>query len=339
MFSFNKENNVVAVTGGTGFLGKHVCAELKSRGYKNIFIIHTGKDKNKQWMKDNGYYGASVDLRKEASSEYLMNNIAPEAIINLAASVGGIGANQKRSADFMLHTMLIGSNLINSILKYNISYNDKCKLVQVGTVCAYPKFTPVPFKEEDVWNGYPEETNAGYGIAKKTIMELVRQVNLQYPGIFNGVNILPVNLYGPGDSFDLQNSHVIPALIRKFTTAAEQDDNEVVLWGTGEASREFLFVKDAARGIVDAMEKHEGGDFINLGSGKEIKIRELAKLIGSLVGYKGKIVYDTSKPDGQPRRCLNVEKAKKAFGFEATTEFRQGLKETINWYKNEWYTQ
>lgn len=327
------------VTGGTGFLGRHVCIELKSRGYKYVNIVGKSPfDKVRDWCSENGFQYSQCDLRKHKDTRDAFSTGFYGAVINLAASVGGIGANQTSSADFMMNTLKIGVNMIDVAKNDFIMSRCGGKFVQIGTVCAYPKYTPIPFKEEDIWNGYPEETNAAYGIAKKTIMELVKQTNLQYKDTFNGINLVPVNLYGPGDNFDLESSHVIPALIRKFTTAAEQDDNEVVLWGTGEASREFLFVKDAARGIVDAMEKHEGGDFINLGSGKEIKIRELAKLIGSLVGYKGKIVYDTSKPDGQPRRCLNVEKAK-AFGFEATTNFEEGLKETIQWYKNQWHME
>lgn len=334
MFSIDKEVDYVMVTGGTGFLGRHVAEELKLRRYDNIVLTHTGKTENIRWCNHNDFDQDHPMLTDFDDTHYCFDNYKPKAVINLAAAVGGIGANQKNPSEFTCTTLDIGTSVLRSVLLLN----NGCKLVQIGTVCSYPKNTPVPFKEEDIWNGYPEETNAGYGIAKKAIMELVRQTNFQYKDRFNGINLIPVNLYGPGDNFDLENSHVIPALIRKFVTAVEQGETEVVLWGTGEASREFLFVKDAARGIVDAMEKHEGGDPINLGTGKEIKIKDLANLIGSLVGYKGKIVYDTSRPDGQPRRCLNVEKAK-AFGFEATTNFEEGLKETIQWYKNQWHME
>lgn len=334
MFSIDKELDTVLITGGTGFLGRHVGFELKNRGYENIVLHHTGKIQNIKWCNKNGFDQVYCDLIDGSEADYALDS-HPKAIINLAAAVGGIGANQVRSADFTLQTLLIGANLIRA----SFFLRNKPKFVQIGTVCSYPKHTPVPFKEEDIWNGYPEETNAGYGIAKKAIMELVRQSNVQYKDKFNGINLIPVNLYGPGDNFDLENSHVIPALIRKFVTAKEQGEAKVVLWGTGEASREFLFVRDAARGIVDAMESHEGGDPINLGSGKEIKISELAKLISSLVSYEGEIVYDSTRPDGQPRRCLDTQKAKAAFGFEATTNFRDGLKETIEWYQNQWHME
>lgn len=335
MFSIDKEVDYVLVTGGTGFLGRHVAAELKSRGYENIVLTHTGKVENINWCNKNGFDQDHPMLTDFDDTHYCFDNYRPKAVINLAAAVGGIGANQKRPSEFTCTTLDIGTSVVRSILLLN----NGCKLVQIGTVCSYPKHASIPFKEEDIWNGYPEETNAGYGIAKKAIMELVKQTNIQYPNKFNGINLIPVNLYGPGDNFDLQNSHVIPALIRKYVHAKENDIPNVFLWGTGEASREFLYVKDAARGIVDAMEKHEGGDPINLGTGREIKIKELAKLISSLVGYKGDTIYDTSKPDGQPRRCLNVDKAKRAFGFEAKKDFIEGLKETIEWYKNEWHTE
>lgn len=343
MFSIDKENESVIVTGGTGFLGRHVCAELKSRGYKKIRVITQKNSPNKQkWADDNGYNLSVYDLRYSISTQHMLEfnsyNDKNKVVINLAASVGGIGANQTKSADFMLDTMLIGSNLARAILQYN-QKNETCKLVQIGTVCAYPKYAPIPFREEDIWNGYPEETNAAYGIAKKTVMELVRQLNIYYPEHFNGINIVPVNLYGPGDNFDLESSHVIPALIRKFVTAAENKEPEVKLWGTGNASREFLYVKDAAFGIVNAMEKYNGNEFINLGTGDEVTIQYLAMLIRHMVGYTGRMTFDASRPDGQPRRCLYVEKAKTAFDFTAQTNLSKGLRETIKWYKNEWRTE
>lgn len=343
MFSIDKENESVIVTGGTGFLGRHVCAELKSRGYKKIRVITQKNSPSKQkWADSNGFDLKVYDLRYSINTQHLLEFGSAvhknKAIINLAASVGGIGANQTRSAEFMLDTMLIGSNLVRSVLEYGKKY-EICKLVQIGTVCAYPKYAPVPFKEEDIWNGYPEETNAAYGIAKKTVMELVRQHNIYYPNTFNGINIVPVNLYGPGDNFDLESSHVIPALIRKFVSAAENKEPEVKLWGTGKASREFLYVKDAAFAIVNAMEKYNGNEFINIGTGDEVTIAYLAELLKSMTKYNGRIVFDPSRPDGQPRRCLYVEKAKTAFDFTAKTNLAQGLRETINWYKNEWHME
>lgn len=341
MFSIDKEVDTIVITGGTGFLGKHVAAELVSRGYKRIFLVHSGKGKGLEWIskQEFPFWGSGLDLREAYNTDYLLSMANPRAVINLAASVGGIGANQTRSAEFMLDTLLIGTNLVRSILEYNKSQEKICKLVQIGTVCAYPKYAPIPFKEEDIWNGYPEETNAAYGIAKKTIMELVKQYNIHYPDKFNGINIVPVNLYGPGDNFDLESSHVIPALIRKFVSAAENNEPEVKLWGTGNASREFLYVKDAAFAIVNAMEKYNGNDFINIGTGDEVMISYLADLMKWMTKYTGKITFDASKPDGQPRRCLYVEKAKTAFDFTATTNLFTGIRETINWYKNEWHME
>lgn len=341
MFSINKETDTIVVTGGTGFLGRHVANDLVSRGYKRIFLVHSGRGKGLEWIRKQKFpfWGSGLDLREAYNTEYLLNMTTPRAVINLAASVGGIGANQKRSAEFMLDTMLIGSNLVRSVLDYNKANDKICKLVQIGTVCAYPKYATIPFREEEIWNGYPEETNAAYGIAKKTVMELVRQTNLQYPEKFNGINIIPVNLYGPGDNFDLESSHVIPALIRKFVAAAENNDYSVKLWGTGTASREFLYVKDAAFAIVNAMEKYNGNEFINIGTGDEVTIAYLAELLKAMTKFKGKIVFDPSRPDGQPRRCLYVEKAKAAFDFTAKTNLAQGLRETINWYKNEWHME
>jgi GDP-L-fucose synthase len=338
VLKFDKELDSVMVTGGCGFLGKHVCMELKNRGYHEIHVVSRRVDMgNIKWCQENRFIYEVADLREYSQVKDVFRSGNFKAVINLAASVGGIGANQDQSAEFMKDTLLIGTNMVD-VAYHDQNMNKNGRFVQIGTVCSYPKFTPVPFKEEDIWNGYPEETNAGYGIAKKTIMELVKQYNKQYWKKFDGINIVPVNLYGPGDNFHPQSSHVIPALIRKYIEAKENNIPNVFLWGTGEASREFLYVKDAARGIVTAMEDHDGGDFINLGSGKEIKIKELAKLISSLVGYKGDTIYDVSKPDGQPRRCLDIEKAKRSFGFEAKQDFIEGLKETIKWYKK-WHME
>jgi GDP-L-fucose synthase len=301
---------------------------LNNRGYDNV--VSLSKDINrfpKLQLQQSVSYGF-LDLRNSNEINEAFDKIRnPKVVINLAASVGGIGANQVRSAEFMMDTLKIGTNIVEECHKRG------CKLVQIGTVCAYPKHTPVPFKEEDLWNGYPEETNAAYGIAKRTIVELVQQYNKQYAGKFNGINLIPVNLYGPGDNFDLESSHVIPAIIRKVYEAQLNGKDFVKLWGTGNATREFLYVKDAAKGIVDAMEKYEGSEPVNLGSGKEISIKELSSTIASLMGFDGEIIFDDSKPDGQPRRCLNVERAK-AFGFVAETTLYQGLMETIQWYRS-----
>lgn len=329
------------VTGGAGFLGRHVCMELKSRGYKFINVVGKSPfNKVSAWCSKNGfdYYG-ECDLRKYEDTRDAFSTGFYGAVINLAASVGGIGANQTSSADFMMDTLKIGTNMIEVAKNDFIMSRCGGKFVQLGTVCAYPKYTPIPFKEEDIWNGYPEETNAAYGIAKKTIMELIKQTNLQYKDTFNGINLVPVNLYGPGDNFDLESSHVIPALIRKFITAKEHNLPQVVVWGTGSASREFLFVKDAAIAIVNAMEQYEGNDFINIGSGNEIVMRDLVSLIRQETEYQGEVIFDTSKPDGQPRRCLDVQKAKEKFNFTAKTTFLDGLRETIEWYKNEWHME
>lgn len=330
------------VTGATGFLGQFLCAELFNRRYKNIYPIGHKRIFPFNELENNF---RRVDLRDYKKVRQLFRYKPHQipnlkAVINLAATVGGIGANQKRPADFMLDSLKIGINLIEEST-HNKSMKDGGKFVQLGTVCAYPKFAPIPFKEKDLWNGYPEETNAPYGIAKKTLMELVRTYNVQYPNKFNGINLIPVNLYGPGDNFDPETSHVIPALIRKFVEAKINNEPEVELWGTGEASREFLYVEDAAKAIVDAMEKYEGSEPVNLGTGTEIKIIDLAEKVANKVEYKGTVFFNTTKPDGQPRRCLDVSRAKEKFGFEATTSFDDGLDKTIDWYmeNRKWLTQ
>jgi GDP-L-fucose synthase len=250
----------------------------------------------------------------------------PTVVLHLAAEVGGIGANRDNPGRFFYSNMAMGLHLIEQARIHGIK-----KFVQIGTICAYPKFTPVPFQEEDLWNGYPEETNAPYGIAKKALLVMLQSYRQQYG--LNGIFLLPVNLYGPGDNFDLQTSHVIPALIRKLCTAVERNEDEVVIWGTGSASREFLFVKDATRAIVMATKTYDGPDPVNLGAGFEITIKDLVEKIKELTGFKGKIVWDTSKPDGQPRRCLDTSRARKYFDFEARMPFDQGLRETIEWWK------
>lgn len=337
----DKNKDAIILTGATGFLGKHVYKELENRGYKCVVAV-ANKSIMPNWMVD-GKEWRRVDLTdwnqtRRLFSQQIISNI--KGVINLAAVVGGIGANQKRPADFMMSSLKIGINLIEACMK-NVSMKDGGKFVQIGTVCAYPKYAKIPFKESDLWNGYPEETNAPYGIAKKTLMELVRSYNVQYPNNFHGISLIPVNLYGTGDNFDLETSHVIPALIRKFDTAVRNNESEVTLWGTGEASREFLYVNDAAEAIADAFEKYDGIEPVNIGTGKEIKIIDLAEKIADFVGFKGTIFFDSSKPDGQPRRCLDVSRAEEEFGFVAKTDFDDGLKKTIDWYRsnNLWLTQ
>ncbi|MDH5293996.1 MAG: GDP-L-fucose synthase, partial [Acidimicrobiia bacterium] len=248
-------------------------------------------------------------------------------VVHLAAEVGGIGANMANPGRYFYANAAMGINLIEESRRVGVT-----KFVQVGTVCAYPKFTPVPFKEEDLWLGYPEETNAPYGVAKKSLLVMLQSYREQYD--FNGIYLLPVNLYGPYDNFDLETSHVIPALIRKFITARDSSSPTVTLWGTGSPSREFLYVSDAASGIVTATERYDGPDPVNLGNGREVPIRLLAETISNLVGFEGEIVWDTSKPDGQPRRALDVSRAKELFGWEATVDFEDGLRRTIEWWES-----
>ena len=306
--------NKVLVTGGTGFIGKAVCSELISSGYSKVISVGS---------KD-------FDLRSQASVEDMLSQHRPDCVIHLAATVGGIGANKENPGKFMYENLIMGTNLIESCRNFETE-----KFVMVGTVCAYPKFTEVPFKEEDIWNGYPEETNAPYGVAKKALMQLVQSYHQQYG--FNGVNLIPVNMYGPYDNFDPAISHVIPALILKFHQAMENSPNsDVEIWGTGSASREFLYVEDCARAIRISMEEHEDPDPVNIGTNSEISIRELAHKISDLMGYGGNIYFNSSYPDGQPRRCLDTSKAKNMFGFEAQVSLDEGLKRTIEWFRNDY---
>ena len=306
--------NKVLVTGGTGFLGKAVCSELISSGYSKVISVGS---------KD-------FDLRSQASVEDMLSQHRPDCVIHLAATVGGIGANKENPGKFMYENLIMGTNLIESCRNFETE-----KFVMVGTVCAYPKFTEVPFKEEDIWNGYPEETNAPYGVAKKALMQLVQSYHQQYG--FNGVNLIPVNMYGTYDNFDPAISHVIPALILKFHQAMENSPNsDVEIWGTGSASREFLYVEDCARAIRISMEEHEDPDPVNIGTNSEISIRELAHKISDLMGYGGNIYFNSSYPDGQPRRCLDTSKAKNMFGFEAQVSLDEGLKRTIEWFRNDY---
>lgn len=299
----------VIVTGGGGFLGSKVVAELNRRGYTNIFVPRSRE----------------YNLTEQAQVRRLLADHKPDLIIHLAAVVGGIGANRENPGKYFYENAMMGIMLIEEARQRNAS-----KIVSVGTICAYPKFTPVPFKEDDLWSGYPEETNAPYGLAKKMLLVQSQAYREQYG--FNAIYLLPVNLYGPGDNFDHASSHVIPALIRKCIEAKNEGCKAVELWGDGSPTREFLYVDDAARGIIMAAEGYDGPLPVNLGSGWEISIKELACQIAELVGFQGEIVWDTSKPNGQPRRKLDTTRAKELFGFEAETKLTDGLKATIDWY-------
>lgn len=300
----------VLVTGGSGFLGSFVVEKLREKGCRDIFVPHSEE----------------YDLRHSEVIQRLLKDAKPNMIIHLAARVGGIGANRAHPAEFFYDNLMMGVQLMHESWRAGIN-----KFVAIGTVCAYPKYTPVPFKEDDLWNGYPEETNAPYGLAKKMLLIQAQTYRQQYG--FNAIYLLPVNLYGQRDNFDLESSHVIPALIRKCIEAAKRNDDHIVVWGTGKPTREFLYVEDAAEGILLAAERYNGSEPVNLGSGMEISIHDLVHLIARLTGFKGKIVLDSSKPDGQPRRCLNTERAERLFGFCAKTSFEEGLRRTIEWYR------
>jgi GDP-L-fucose synthase len=302
----------VAVTGGAGFLGQVVCSKLRERGAKNIFV-----PRRKQY-----------DLTTGKGVVRMYEDAAPDIVIHLAAEVGGIGANRANPGRYFFANMAMGLHLIEFGRGRGLK-----KFLQVGTICAYPNDTPVPFKESSLWSGYPEVTNAPYGIAKKALLVMLQAYREQYD--FPGIYLLPVNLYGPGDNFDLETSHVIPALIRKLVTAKREGLPSVEVWGTGKASREFLYVDDCAEGLLLALEHYDGRDPVNLGTGKEITINDLVHKIRELVGYEGELVWDTSKPDGQPRRCLDVSRAKGLFCFEAKTSFDDGLARTIAWWEKE----
>jgi GDP-L-fucose synthase len=300
----------VLVTGSAGFLGRHVVARLQRAGCERLVLPRS----------------AQFDLTREADIRRLFQQERPDVVVHLAALVGGIGANRLNPGTFLYKNLIMGAQLIEVSREYAVE-----KFVQVGTICSYPKFTPVPFRESELWNGYPEETNAPYGLAKKLLIVQLQAYRQQYG--FNGVNLLIVNLYGPGDNFDLETSHVIPALIRKFLEARARGDNVVNLWGTGKPSREFLYVEDAARAIQLATERLETSDPVNVGSGHEISIADLAALIAAKTGFSGEIRYDADKPDGQPRRCLDVTRAKELFGFTANTSLSEGLDRAIAWYR------
>ena len=299
----------VLVTGGSGFLGRVVCAKLTERGASDVFIPRS----------------RDFDLTLPDHVEKLFADQSPDLVIHLAARVGGIGANMKNPATLYLTNLLMGTYVIEEARRREID-----KTVIVGTICSYPKFTEVPFKEEALWDGYPEETNAPYGIAKKALLAHAQANRAQYGQ--NTIYLLPTNLYGPGDKFNAAVSHVIPALIKKFVEAKENADPSVSVWGTGSATREFLYVDDAAEGIVRGAEAYDGEEPVNLGTGREVPIKELAELIARLTDFDGEIVWDSSKPDGQPRRSVDTTRAQRLFGFHAQTELEDGLRTTIDWY-------
>jgi len=297
----------VLLTGGTGFVGQNIVERLS--GVHEVVSIGSS-----EW-----------DLREQSQCEQLLESIKPDVIVHAAGAVGGIGANKINPGKFLYENLVMGTNLIHASMA-----NDISKFILLGTVCSYPKFCDVPFKEDDLWKGYPEETNAPYGIAKKTLMKMIETYHKQYG--FNGINLIPANMYGPYDHFNLTSSHVIPALIMKVDQAISNKQDTITLWGTGTPSREFLFASDCADAIALAIEKEAPPAPINVGTGQETKISELASMIGEMMGFEGEFVYDTSKPDGQPRRSLDVSRSKEVLGFEAQTSLRAGLKVTIDWY-------
>lgn len=310
------ENKRVIVTGGAGFLGSFVCEELKTKNVKEIIVPRSSR------------YNL---VEKEAVCDLYLDTMRGgkpvDVVIHLAAEVGGIGANLKHQAEYFYSNLMMGTNLIHEAFKCGIS-----KFVATGTICAYPKHTPIPFKEEDIWSGYPEESNAPYGLAKKMMLVQSQVYRSQYG--FNSIYLLPVNLYGPRDNFDLETSHVIPALIRKCVEAKNSKAKSISVWGDGSATREFLYVKDAAKGLVKATELYNDSAPVNLGSSEEISIKNLITLIANLTDFNGEIEWDVSKPNGQPRRKLDVSRAKDLFNFESDTDFEAGLKETIKWYED-----
>lgn len=301
----------VMVTGGGGFLGSHLVKELERRGDDvDVFVPRSDE----------------YDLREKAGIRQAFQASDPDVVLHLAATVGGIGANRENPGKYFYENTVMGVELMEQARKWGVE-----KFTILGTICSYPKHTPVPFSEEDLYEGYPEETNAPYGIAKKALLTQSRAYQKQYD--FNSIYLMPVNLYGPRDDFDLETSHVIPAIIRKCIEARERGDDSITAWGTGEPTREFLYVQDAADGILTATERYNQSDPVNLGSGMEISIRELVETIRDLTGFEGDIEWDTSKPDGQPRRRLDTSRARERFDWEATTEFETGLRETIDWYE------
>ncbi|HYQ18816.1 MAG TPA: GDP-L-fucose synthase [Polyangiaceae bacterium] len=302
----------VLVTGGAGFLGRHVVEELRSRGAEQISVPRS----------------RDVDLTDASATRRVFEQERPDLVLHLAARVGGIGANQKLPGTFFRDNMAMGLNVVEEARRAGTS-----KVVIAGTICAYPKFAPVPFREDDLWNGYPEETNAPYGVAKKALLVMAQAYRQEFGS--NVVMLFPVNLYGPHDNFDLETSHVIPAMIRKFDAAQRGAAERVVLWGDGSPTREFLYVEDAARGLVDAAMLYDEADPVNLGAGFEISMLELARLISQKIGYQGEVVWDSTRPNGQPRRMLDTSRARERFGFNARVSLDEGLDRTIDWYRKE----
>jgi GDP-L-fucose synthase len=300
----------IVVTGGSGFLGRHVVAALTSRGCDSVLVPRK----------------AVYDLTREADVARMYADMRPDIVVHLAAVVGGIGANREAPGRFFYDNVMMGAMVLEQARTSGVE-----KFVGIGTICAYPKHAQVPFLEQDLWNGYPEETNAPYGIAKKMLLVQGQAYRAQYE--FNAIHLLPVNLYGPHDNFDPASSHVIPALIRKCFDAVDAGADEIVCWGTGNATREFLYVEDCAEAIALATERYDEGGPVNIGAGFEISIRDLAEAIAELTGFHGRLTFDPTKPDGQPRRSLDVRRAREAFGFSARTDFREGLVKTIEWYR------
>jgi GDP-L-fucose synthase len=305
------EGKRILVTGGAGFLGKRVVDKLRAESPSSIFISRRSE----------------YDLVEQKNVARVYEDARPDIVVHIAAEVGGIGANRANPGRFFYNNLMMSTQLMEYGRRFGVE-----KFVAIGTICAYPKFTPIPFKEENLWDGYPEETNAPYGMAKKMLLVQAQAYRQQYG--FNAIYLLPVNLYGPEDNFDPETSHVIPAMIKKCVDAVNKNSSEIVLWGTGTPSREFLYVDDAAQAIVLATERYNGADPVNIGSGMEITIKDLAQLIAKLTNFKGRLVWDPAQPDGQPRRALDVSKAETFFGFRARTPFEEGLRRTINWYKS-----
>jgi GDP-L-fucose synthase len=302
----------ILVSGGAGFLGAHVVERLRGRGCRHLFVPRS---------KD-------YDLREASAVARLYDETRPDVVIHLAAVVGGIGANRANPGRFFYDNAVMGIQMMEFALRASVK-----KFVAVGTICAYPKFTPVPFREDDLWNGYPEETNAPYGLAKKMLLVQAQAYRAQYG--FNAIYPMLVNLYGPGDNFDVESSHVIPALIRKCSEAMARGDSTITLWGDGSPTREFLYVEDAAEALVLATERYDGAEPVNLGSGEEWSIADLATVIADVVGYRGRVVWDPAKPNGQPRRCLDVWRAERYFGFRSSVDLRKGIERTVAWYRQQ----
>lgn len=300
----------IGITGGSGFLGKHLCSQLRENGCRDLIVPRRSE----------------FDFTEQEQVRRWYRETRPEVVFHLAAEVGGIGANMRSPGRYFYANAAMGIHLMEEGRKQGVE-----KFIQVGTICAYPKFTPIPFQESHLWEGYPEETNAPYGIAKKSLLVMTQAYRQEYG--FDAIYLLPVNLYGPEDNFDPETSHVIPALIRKCLEAKQRGDARIVCWGTGSATREFLYVEDCARGLILAAQNYSGPEPVNLGTGREISIKDLVHLIAQLCGFEGEIEWDISKPDGQPRRCLDVQHARDLFGFEAKTTFREGLQRTIEWYR------